>query len=362
MPPVGRQSPDYVQILNTDGTVRDGAEVPDIPDEELVNMYREMRLARHFDERTISLHRQGRMGTYTPMAGQEGAQIGSVHALDQEDWFIPSYREHGAKMALGMDPRDVLLYWKGHEVGNSNRADLNIFPVSITVGIHIPHATGLAWASKLKGEDRVFLCNFGDGATSQGDFHEGLNFAGVFDVPAVFLCNNNQWAISSPAERQTATDTYAEKASAYGFKGVRVDGMDPLAVYKITREAVQKAKNPTADELRPTLVEAVMYRFGPHTTADDPTVYRDEEELQEWKEKDPIPRLGQYLRGRGLLDDTLDETIQTEVEDTVAQAIDEAEEYDAEPGSMFEHVYAKKTQRLQQQAETLMNAPREHGN
>lgn len=344
-------SADYVQVLGTDGIVRDGVSVPEIPDDELVEMYREMRLARHFDERTISLQRQGRMGTYTPMAGQEGAQIGSAHALQPKDWFIPSYREHGAKIALGMDPRDILLYWKGNEVGNRISEELNLFPVAITVGIHLPYVTGLALASKLHGEERVFLCNFGDGATSQGDFHEGLNFAGVFDLPTIFFCNNNQWAISVPGDQQTAAKTYARKARAYGFAGIRVDGMDPLAVYKVTKAAIAKMKNPEEGELRPTLIEAVLYRFGPHTTADDPSVYRSEEELQQWKEKDPIPRLGQYLRHQGLLDDELDDAIQTDIKDTVAQAIEDAEAYEPDPESMFRNVYAEETSRLEQQAE-----------
>jgi pyruvate dehydrogenase E1 component alpha subunit len=361
MPSVSGESTDYHQILDTDGTVRDDASVPEIPDDELVEMYWEMRLARHFDERTISLHRQGRMGTYTPMAGQEGAQIGSAHALEPEDWFIPSYREHAAKMALGMDPREILLYWKGNEVGNEIAEDLNIFPVAITVGVHLPHATGLAWASKLKGEQRAFLCDFGDGATSQGDFHEALNFAGVFDVPAIFFCNNNQWAISVSGGRQTAAETYAQKASAYGFEGVRVDGMDPLAVHDVTNAAVGKAKGPDEGELRPTLIEAVMYRFGPHTTADDPTVYRDEEELPRWKEKDPIPRLGRFLRDRGLLDDEVDDAIQTGIEDTVARAIEEAEAYESDPESMLGDVYAAKTPRLEAQTEYLREFRERHG-
>lgn len=362
------QSDQYVQLLDFEGNLRDDVSAPEIPDEEIVEMYREMRLARHFDERTISLQRQGRMGTYTPMAGQEGAQIASAHALGSEDWFIPSYREHGALIALGVDPKDILLYWKGNEIGNKIQDNLNIFPVTITVGIHVPHATGLAWASKYRDDDAAFLCNLGDGATSQGDFHEGLNFAGVFDVPAVFLCNNNQWAISVPGDRQTASNTYAQKANAYGFEGVRVDGMDPLAVYQVISDALTKAKdpdktreNPHGSAMRPTLVEAVMYRFGPHTTADNPSIYRDEEEVQRWKEKDPIDRLGQYLRNQGLLDDELEETIQTEVEETVAQAIDEAEEYEPDPESMFEHVYSEKTQRLVDQEEYLRRLQEEYG-
>jgi pyruvate dehydrogenase E1 component alpha subunit len=345
------ESHEYVQVLDSDGNPSGPTPVPEIPDEELLEMYRQMRLARHFDERTISLQRQGRMGTYTPMAGQEGAQVGSVHALGDDDWFVPSYREHGAKMALGMAPEDVLVYWKGNEIGNRIPDDLNVLPDAITVGNHVPYATGMAWAAKLQGEERAFLCNFGDGATSQGALHEGLNFAGVFDVPIVYLCNNNQWAISHPSDRQTGADTFAQKAHAFGFEGVLVDGMDPLAVYHAVEMAVEKAKDSGGDRPRPTLVEAKMYRFGPHTTADDPSVYRDQEELDRWKARDPIPRLQQYLKGEGLLDDERDDAIQSEIEATVASAIETAEAYDPDPASMFEHAYAELPPRLEAQFE-----------
>lgn len=351
----------YVQVLDTDGTVIDGAPEPELPAEELQEMYHEMRLARHFDERTISLQRQGRMGTYTPMAGQEGAQIGSAHALANDDWFFPSYREHGAKMALGMDPRDILLYWMGNEIGNQIDEELNIFSVSITVGIHLPHATGMAWAAKLSDDTTAVLCNLGDGATSQGDFHEALNFAGVFDVPVVFLCNNNQWAISVPQERQTAAETYAQKAHAYGFPGIQVDGMDPLAVYHVTRNALDRAKTPDTGDARPTLIEAVMYRFGPHTTADDPTVYREEAEVERWKQKDPLRRFAAYLRQRDLLDDELEASIQADIEETVATAIDAAEAYDPDPESMFNHVFAEPTARLEEQRRALREFRDRHG-
>lgn len=342
-----------VQILGPNGEIQPGCSVPNISDEELLEMFREMKLARRFDERAISLQRQGRMGTYTPMSGQEGAQIGSVHALDAEDWYIPSYREHGGKMARGVDPRDILLYWMGNEIGNSPPPEVNVFSDTITVGGHPPHATGMAWAAKLRGDDCAFLCNFGDGATSQGDFHEGLNFAGVFDVPVIFFCNNNQWAISVPTERQTASETFAQKAHAYGFEGIRVDGMDPLAVYKVTCDAKRKAKQPGDGELRPTLIEAVTYRFGPHTTADDPSVYRDDTEVQEWKQKDPITRFDKYLRDQGILDEETEEALQNEVEEIIATAIDEAEAYEHDPESMFQHVYSEQTDRLDQQLEYL---------
>jgi pyruvate dehydrogenase E1 component alpha subunit len=356
-----RDPDEQVRVLDEDGRVLEDATVPPLDDETLVGMYRDMRLARHFDQRAVSLQRQGRMGTYPPLSGQEGAQIGSATALAEEDWLVPSYREHGASYVRGLPLDQTLRYWMGDERGNEARGR-NIFPVAVPIATQVLHATGLAWASKLKGESRAFLCYFGDGATSEGDFHEGLNFAGVFDVPAVYFCNNNQWAISVPRERQTASATIAQKAVAYGFDGVQVDGMDPLAVYKVTREAVQKAKDPGEGDLRPTLIEAVQYRFGAHTTADDPSVYREDEEVERWKRKDPIPRLESYLYEQGILDDERIDAVGTEVEEEVADAIETAEGYERpEPPAIFEHVHAVMPERLREQARELERLRERHG-
>jgi pyruvate dehydrogenase E1 component alpha subunit len=282
-------------------------------------------------------------------------------ALDEEDWMVPSYREHGAAYARGLKLHQTLRYWMGDERGNELR-DLNIFPVAVPIATQVLHASGLAWASKLKGERKAFMCYFGDGATSEGDFHEGLNFAGVFDVPAVFFCNNNQWAISVPRERQTASETISQKAVAYGFEGVQVDGMDPLAVYKVAREAVEKAKSDDPEDLRPTLIEAVQYRFGAHTTADDPSVYRDDDEVERWKAKDPIPRLESYLYEQGVLDQERIDAIQESVEEEVADAIETAESFERpEPAEIFAHVYEGMPKRLEQQMQYLEQLRERHG-
>jgi pyruvate dehydrogenase E1 component alpha subunit len=355
-----RDPRERVQVLDEDGRVVDGATVPDLSESELVEMYRSMKLARHFDQRAVSLQRQGRMGTYPPLSGQEGAQIGSAMALDDQDWIVPSYREHGAAYVRGLSLDQTLRYWMGDERGNQLE-DLRIFPVAVPIASQVPHATGLGMAADYRGADDVTLCYFGDGATSEGDFHEGLNFAGVYDTPTVFFCNNNQWAISVPREQQTRSETIAQKAVAYGMEGVQVDGMDPLAVYQVTREAVEKARDPEEGELRPTLIEAVQYRFGAHTTADDPSVYRDDEEVERWKAKDPIPRLEAFLRERGILDDDWVASITDEVETEVADAIETAEGFERPPAeSMFENVYAEMPKRLEEQRAYLRRLRETH--
>jgi len=349
-----------VRILDEDGHVVEGATVPDLSDDELVEMYEEMRFARVLDERATTLHRQGRMGTYPPLQGQEAAQVASTHALDDADWLSFQYREHGAVVARGLS-HEYLLYWLGHEAGNAWLADKRVMPINISIGSHIPHAAGMAWAAALSGDRIAVACHFGDGATSEGDFHEALNFAGVFDVPALFFCNNNQYAISVPRERQTASATFAQKAEAYGFPGVKVDGMDPLAVYAVTKAAADRAKADDPDDPRPSLIEAEMYRLGAHTTVDDPSAYRDDAEVEAWRERDPIPRMETFLRERGLLDDEAVAAVGQRARDEIDDLVAAAEAHEGDPEDMFAHTYADDTPRVADGRERLRRLRERHG-
>jgi pyruvate dehydrogenase E1 component alpha subunit len=349
------------QILDSDGAVLPDATVPDLSDATLVSMYRDMLFARRLDERAISLQRRGEMGTYASMYGHEAAQIGSVAAIAADDWLFHSYREHGATVAHGLPPENVLIYHMGYELGSDVPEDVQVFPICGSIAGQIPHATGMAWAARIRDDDRAALCHFGDGATSEGDFHEALNFAGVFDAPAVFFCNNNQWAISTPIERQTRSETIAQKATAYGFAGVQVDGMDPLAVYQVTREAVEKAKDPGEGELRPTLIEATLYRLSAHNTTDDPSNYRDEVP-EEWEEKNPLPRFESFLRETGRLDDDRHEALEADVEAGVDEAIDAALALgEPETDDMFEFVFETPTDRQREQREHLSRLIEKYG-
>ncbi|MEF8979595.1 MAG: pyruvate dehydrogenase (acetyl-transferring) E1 component subunit alpha [Haloarculaceae archaeon] len=363
-PPTAAPEPDSepIQILDPDGAVRPCAEVPDLPDETFRSMYEDMRLAREFDQRAISLQRRGDLATYAPMTGQEGSQVATAYALEASDWLFPTYRDHAAKYVHGQSLEALFEPSAGSRAGYAIPDDVNVMPEYIPIATQIPQAVGMAWGHKLQGQaDRAVLCHLGDGATSEGDFHEGLNFAGVFDVPAVFVCNNNQWAISTPTGRQTASETLAEKARAYGLEGVRVDGLDPLAVYQVTREALAKAKRPGPDELRPTLIESVQYRFGAHTTADDPSVYRDESEVEQWREKDPIDRLETFLSDRGILDDERRADIESRAEARVDAAVERVGQPEPSPDRIFEHVYESTPERLQEQQAELQSLRAKYG-
>ena len=289
-----------VEILDFEGNLVGEQLRPEaLTDDLVVELYDKMVMLRVVDQQALTLQRAGRMGTYPPILGQEAANIGSAGVLEAGDWVVPSFREMGAMLLRGVPLKLIYMYWMGCEWGSHFPEDVKVLPICAPVSTQTLHGVGLAWAAKLKKENSVTLIFFGDGATSKGDFHEAMNFAGVFRTPCVFFCQNNQYSISVPRPAQTASASLAQKALAYGFPGVLVDGNDLLAVYAVTQAAVQRAR---AGE-GPVLVEAQTYRLGPHTTADDPSRYRSAEELKEHEPYDPIGRVKKYLEKKGLINE-----------------------------------------------------------
>jgi pyruvate dehydrogenase E1 component alpha subunit len=311
-------------------------EVDGLGEQELLDLYRSMVLLRTYDERSLVYHRQGRIGTYAIFWNHEAMQVGSVHALEDGDWIFPSYRESAIGLLRGMPPATVLSWWRGHPAGWWNPEDYNVASICVPIGTHVPHAAGLAWGKKLKGERACAIVFFGDGATSEGAFHEGANFAAVTDAPLILFCNNNQWAISTPLSAQTRAETLADKAVGYGMPGLRVDGTDVLAVYEATREAVTRAR---AGE-GPTFIEALSYRTAPHATADDPRAYIDLERVEEEKKRECVGRYEAYLRRAGILHDDLADSIRAEAAQLMREGIAAAEaEPPPDPGLVFERAF-----------------------
>jgi pyruvate dehydrogenase E1 component alpha subunit len=314
---------EYLRLLGPDGNLNSvPPQAPLLSDREILSAYRLMLLARQADDWAVSLNRQGRMATYPPNRGQEANAVGAVLALREDDWLVPSFRELGALITKGVPLHQVYMYWYGNEQGSNLPPEIyRTMPIAIPVGSQPLHAVGIAYAEKLKASGRIVLTFMGEGATSQGAVHEAFNLAGVWNVGVVFYIQNNQWAISLPTEKQTASRTLAEKACAYGFESIRVDGNDLLAVYAATSLGVRIAR----EKNRPVLVEGVTYRLGAHTTADDPRLYRDEEQVAGWLDKDPLSRLEKYLAGRGLLSSKDREELGAEVLEESRKAFERAE-------------------------------------
>ncbi len=334
-----------LDILDEKGNV-DGALIPSLTEDELKRIYEVLVLARTFDQRALNLQREGRLGTYPSGLGQEASQVGSAFAAKKSDWIFPSFRESGVYIATGFPMHLIFQYWAGDERGMKVPDGLNIYPVCIPVGTQIPHAVGAALAAKYRKDQVAVLAYFGDGGSSRGDFHEGLNMAGVFKLPVVFLCQNNQWAISVPREQQTASKTIAQKAYAYGFEGIQVDGNDVFAVYKATKDALEKAKEGGG----PTLIECFTYRMADHTTSDDASRYRPKEEIEMWKARDPILRLRLFMEKKGIWT----EMYQKDTEAHSKALVDEAEkkaESATPPDArdMFTYTYGSLSQRQTRQ-------------
>jgi len=311
-------------------------EVDGIGEQELLELYRSMVLLRTYDERSVVYHRQGRIGTYAIFWNHEGMQAGAVHALEDEDWIFPSYRESAIGLLRGLPAATVLSWWRGHPAGWWNPTDYNVASICVPIATQVPHAAGLAWGKKLKGESACAVVFFGDGATSEGAFHEGANLAAVMQAPLVLFCNNNQWAISTPLSAQTRAAALVDKAVGYGIPGIRVDGGDVLAVFEATREAVERARAGGG----PTFIEAVTYRTAPHATADDPRAYIDLDRVELEKQNECLGRYERYLRRLGVLGDDLDAAMRAEAADLLREGIVQAEaEPDADPNLIFDNVY-----------------------
>src|SRR3954468_8947294 len=343
---------DLRRVIGDGEGIPDG-EVEGLEERDLLELYRSMVLLRTYDERSVVFHRQGRIWTYAIFWNHEAMQAGSVYALAREDWIFPSYRESAIGLLRGMPVSTVLSWWRGHPAGWWNPLDYRVASICVPIATHVPHAAGLAWGKKLRGENACAIAYFGDGATSEGAFHEGANFAAVMRAPVVLFCNNNQWAISTPLSAQTAAETLADKAVGYGIPGVRVDGGDVLAVFEATRDAVERARSGEG----PTFVEAVTYRAAPHATADDPRAYIDLERVEEERQNECLGRYERYLQRLGLLTDEAAEAVRAEAADLMRAGIAAAEaeaparrragtppaeaEAPADPALVFEHAYVE---------------------
>jgi pyruvate dehydrogenase E1 component alpha subunit len=307
-------------------------------DDALLGIHRSLVLLRTYDERSVVYHSQGRIGTYAIFRGHEAIQAGLVHGLEERDWIFPSYRESAIGLLRGLPPATVLQWWRGHPSGWWNPDDVRVASICVPIATHVPHAAGLAWGLRLKGSDAITAVLFGDGATSEGAFHEGANLAAVVKAPVVLLCNNNQWAISTPLEAQTAAQRLADKAVGYGMPALRVDGHDVLAVYEAVREAAERARSGGG----PTFVEAVTYRSAPHATADDPSIYVDPERASADRERDCVELYEGYLRRLGVLDDARAAAVREEALAALREGIRAAEEEPpGDPELVFSHAYAE---------------------
>ncbi len=338
-----------LSVLTADGQL-DAALEPAVPDADLLKLYKTMLASRRLDERCLMLQRQGRMGTYGPSKGQEAAALGVAYAMRPDDWLVPTFRETAGLLWRGWPMHTWMLYWGGFEAGNAVPDGVNDLPICVPIASQCQYGMGIAWGCKLRGDGRVCVTFCGDGGTSEGDFHEALNFAGVYNLPLVMVVQNNQWAISIPRCNQTRSPTIAQKAIAYGLDGLQVDGNDLLSMIVATREALEKARTGGG----PTLIEAVTYRLAMHTTADDPKKYRGEEEVKEWEPRDPLIRLARYLRERKqILSDKVQQVIDEEIAAELDREVRAYESYRSDPAEFLRHQYAELTPDLAAQLAEL---------
>ena len=346
---IAKFSVKYLQILNEKGQCNEKLK-PKLSKEQLLQLYESMILMRAFDEKALKLQRQGRLGTYASLRGQEACQAGSAFLFEKQDLIFPAFREHGVFLIRGTPPEMLFQFWAGDEQGMQIPQNCNMFSVAITVGAQPLHAVGAAISFSLQKKPAATITYFSDGATSTGDFHEAMNFAGVFKAPCIFICQNNQYAISLPVKEQTASQTIAQKALAYGFEGIQVDGNDVFAVWKATLAALKKARAGRG----PTLIECFTYRLGDHTTSDDAKKYRKESEVLAWQKKDPIERLKKYLQKKKLWNPMYEIKVRRKSESAVEQAVQKAESIPPEqPENIFKYIFKELTPELKEQQESL---------
>lgn len=342
---------EHLQILDEEGRLDEKLAKDTLSDEDVLELYQYMVKCRSVDETAFKLQRAKRMGTYPQNKGQEAAAIGSAFALKRgTDWLVPCYRENAALWMHGLPMHSVFLYWMGDERGSKIPEGVNCLPLCVPIGTHMLHATGMAWAFKMRKEPRVVATYFGDGATSEGDFHEAMNFASTFQVPVIFICQNNHWAISVPREQQMASETIAQKAIAYGMPTLQVDGNDLFAMYKATRDFAERARGGGG----PAFIEAVTYRLADHTTADDARRYREQPEVEAWMKKDPIIRLRKHLTARGLWDDARQAELDEAARQTAADVVKAADSITPPTtDDIFDYTYATLPRELEVQKRTL---------
>ncbi len=347
---------EHLQLLDENGKLDTALAKGTLTDADAVFLYEQMSIVRHYDEIAFKLQRSGRMGTYPQNKGQEAVAAAAGLVLRQrgsKDWIVPCYRENLALFLNGLPMEHILLHWMGDERGNQIPEGVHILPISIPIGTHPLHAAGLAWSLKYRKEDRIAMSFFGDGATSEGDCLEAMNFAGALKLPVVFICQNNKWAISVPSSTQTGAETFAQKGLAFGLNCAQVDGNDIFAVYKTVKEAVNLA----VKKNQPTIIECLTYRLGDHTTADDARRYRDQAELDSWMAKDPLIRTRKYLESKKLWNNAKQAELEAKAKELVSDIVKRAEGIATPPVTdIFDHTFATLNPELELQRETMRTA------
>jgi pyruvate dehydrogenase E1 component alpha subunit len=349
---------EMLKILDEKGKIVNDKLLPKIPKATLLKMYKTMVLGRVADEKALQFQRQGRMLTYAPNIGQEAAQVGPMAALKDEDWLVLAFREFNAMLYKGVTLEQAFLYWYGNEMGSHYDDNVKVLPINVPIGSQINHAADIAYASKIQKKDEVAIVFIGDGGTSHGEFHEGVNFSATYDLPVIIVIQNNQYAISTPRHKVIKSKTLAQKAIAYDIPGIQVDGNDPLAMYI----AVQAARERAIKGEGPTIIEAVTYRIGPHTTSDNPKLYREDSEVEEWKKKDPIIRFKQYLIDNKMWSDKEDEKLLEDHKKFVLDTFKGVENSGEVPlEDIFKYTYEKMTPNLEEQMEYYKNVSKKVG-